>query len=322
MIYLPASRCGRCDWVISSQDRSQSRDVYGKFRLPHPMTGHRQIIPALGAFARMARLEPGIGRSTWTSPGRDNASVWTPGTDDAGLLAELAGFGPFFAVQTHWADPAPPAPWQPLDTLLGSATALTARISTVRDGLAAAAGCPAAEIEPRVAASVAQLGIAARLISPVFGSAVLGVPLRIDAGQARWLPATGGPFPLSLALSGDTARPGRPPAGLAEAAEALTELLAGPVAALVHMTAPMVSRRVLWGNVGSAINGAATMISTTRPPLRPAAIQLSAAALRLPELAGSYRGQPTTSFRRRSCCLIYRIAGNPQYCGDCILNAR
>jgi FhuF 2Fe-2S C-terminal domain len=249
--------------------------------------------------------------------------VWTLGTDDAGLLAELAGFGPFFAVQTHRAGAAAPAPWQPLDTLLGSATALTTRISAVRDGLAAAAGCPASQIELRVAASVAQLGIAARLISPVLGSAVLGVPLGIDAGQARWVPATGGPFPLSLALAGDAARPGRPhPAGPAEAVERLTELLAGPVRALVNVTAPMVSRRVLWGNVGSAINGAAAVISTTRPPLRPAAIQVSAAALRFPELAGSYRGQPTTSFQRRSCCLIYRMAGNPQYCGDCILNAR
>jgi hypothetical protein len=249
--------------------------------------------------------------------------VWTLGTDDAGLLADLAGFGPFFAVQAHYAGAAPPAPWQPLDTLLGSATALTARISAVRDSLAAAAGGPASQIELRVAASVAQLGIAARLVSPVLGSAVLGVPLRIDAGQARWVPAIGGPFPLSLAFSGDAARPGRPqPSGRAGAAGPLTELLGGPVRALVDMTAPMVSRRVLWGNVGSAINGAAAMISATRPPLRPAAIQISAAALRFPELMGSYRGQPTISFQRRSCCLIYRIAGNPQYCGDCILNGR
>ena len=114
--------------------------------------------------------------------------MWTLGTDDAGLLAELATLGPFFAVQTHCPGGEVPAPWQPLDTLLGS-----------------------------------------------------------------------------------------------------------------------------------AINGAAFMISTARPPLRPRAIRLSQAALRFPELAGGYRGQPTTSFQRRSCCLIYRIAENPQYCGDCVL---
>ena len=243
--------------------------------------------------------------------------MWTLGTDDAGLLAELATLGPFFAVQTHCPGGEVPAPWQPLDTLLGSATALAARIGAVRDSLAAAAGRPASRIELRVAASVAQLGIAARLISPVLGSAVLGVPLGIDAGQARWIPATGGPFPLSLTLPGGAA-PGCPPS-TAEAIRPLTELLAGPVRALVGMTAPMVSRRVLWGNAGSAINGAAFMISTARPPLRPRAIRLSQAALRFPELAGGYRGQPTTSFQRRSCCLIYRIAENPQYCGDCVL---
>ncbi len=245
----------------------------------------------------------------------------TLGTDDAGLLTELATLGPFFAVQTHCPGGEVPAPWQPLGALLGSATALAARTGAVRDSLAAAAGCPASRIELRVAASVAQLGIAARLISPVLGSAVLGVPLGIDVGQARWIPAIGGPFPLSLALADGTA-PGRAePAALAGAIRPLTELLAGPVRALVGMTAAMVSRRVLWGNVGSAINGAAFMISTARPPLRQRAIQVSAAALRFPELAGGYRGQPSTSFQRRSCCLIYRTAGNPRYCGDCILNA-
>jgi hypothetical protein len=249
--------------------------------------------------------------------------VWALGVDEAGSLAELAGFGPFFAVQTHRPSAEVPAPWQPLDTLFGSATVLAARISAVRDGLAAVAGCPASQVELRVAASVAQLGIAARLISPALGSAVLGVPLGIDVGQARWIPAIGGPFPLSLARPGGAAPPGRrQPAAIAEAVQPLTELLAGPVRALVDMTAPMVSRRVLWGNVSSAVNGAAAVISTTRPPLHRRAIQVSAAVLRFPELAGSYRGQPTTSFQRRSCCLIYRLAGNPQYCGDCVLTAR
>ena len=149
--------------------------------------------------------------------------MWALGVDEAGSLAELAGFGPFFAVQTHHPSAEVAAPWQPLDTLLGSATVLAARISAVRDGLAAAAGCPASQIELRVAASVAQLGIAARLISPALGSAVLGVPLGIDVGQARWIPAIGGPFPLSLALPGGAAPPGRrQPAAIAEAVRPLT----------------------------------------------------------------------------------------------------
>lgn len=241
------------------------------------------------------------------------------GRDDAGRLAELAGLGPFFAVETHRPGAAPPAPWQPLGTLLGSAAALATRIGAVRDSLAAAAGCPASQIELRVAASVTQFGIAARLISPVLGSAVLGAPVRIDTGQAWWVPAIGGPFRLSLAVPAVASRPGA--GSITDAGRPLAELLAGPIRALVEMTAPMVSRRVLWGNVGSAINGAAVMVGTTRPALHGRAIEVSAAALRFPDLANGYRGQPATSFQRNSCCLIYRIPGTPQYCGDCILFA-
>lgn len=275
------------------------------------------MIPARRGFARDVGRPPLLrGR-----PRRDNAIVCEVGTDGAGPLAELAGLGPFFAVQTHRPGQAIPAPWQPLDTLLGSAAALGTRIDAVRDSLAAAAGRPASQVELRVAASVAQLGIAARLISPALGAAVLGIPVHIDLGQARWVPAVGGPFRLSLAVPATPDRPPHP-ASITEASRPLHELLAGPVRALVGMTAPMVSRRVLWGNAGSAINGAAVMISTIRPPLRRRAIRIAAAALRFPELADSYRGQPTTSFQRNSCCLIYRIPGNPQYCGDCILNTR
>lgn len=242
------------------------------------------------------------------------------GADGAELLAELAGLGPFFSVETHRPGQPLPAPWQPLGTLLGSAAALADRIGTVRDSLAAAAGCPASQIELRAAASVTQLGIAARLISPALGSAVLGVPVGIDAGQAYWVPAIGGPFRLSLAFPAAANPP--PAASITEAGRPLSELLAGPIRALVELTAPMVSRRVLWGNVGSAINGAAVMVSTAQPRLQRRAIEVSAAALRSAELAGRYRGQPTTSFQRNSCCLIYRLAGNPQFCGDCILNGR
>jgi len=269
----------------------------------------------------------GARSSTPAGPPRHNASVCALGPDGAeaaraaGPPSELlAGLGPFFAVETHRPGEPAPAPWQPLGTLLGSASALAARIDAVRDSLAAAAGCPASGVERRVAASVTQLGIAARLISPVLGSAVLGVPLGIDAAQARWIPALGGPFRLSLAVPDGPAQVGGD--ALAEACLPVNELLAGPVRALVGLTAPMVSRRVLWGNVGSAINGAAAMISTSQPRLRRRAIRVSTAALRFPELADGYRGQPTTSFQRNSCCLIYRLAGSPPYCGDCILNGR
>ena len=126
-------------------------------------------------------------------------------------------------------------------------------------GLAAASGRPAEQIEFRVAASVAQLGIAARLICPAFGSAVLDAEISIDVAYARWVPALGGPFRLSLPETAFPAQAGHGrSADLRTARGPLLRLLGGPIGSLVAMTAAMaVSRRILWGNVASAINSAA-----------------------------------------------------------------
>jgi hypothetical protein len=239
------------------------------------------------------------------------------------MRAELATLGPYFAIEAHGALTRTRRPWQPLSTLLGSPQALRTRIAEVQAGLAAASGRPADQIEFRVAASVAQLGIAARLICPVFGSAVLGAELPIDVAHARWIPALGGPFPLSLPETGLSTPTGHGTSSDPGPARGpLLSLLGGPIRSLVEITAAMaVSRRTLWGNVASAINGAASMIAATRPELTSQAAATSSALLHHPALAASYDGQPITSFQRRSCCLIYRLATSPpaEYCGDCIL---
>jgi hypothetical protein len=82
-----------------------------------------------------------------------------------------------------------------------------------------------------------------------------------------------------------------------------------------------VSPQVLWGNVASAANGAATMIAAARPDLAAAAASAAAAVLRYPDLAGTYQGSPGAGFRRRNCCLIYRLSppGPDRYCEDCVL---
>ncbi len=231
-------------------------------------------------------------------------------------LAELASFGPYFAVEVH--PPGSPlrAPWQLLGELTGSPDALAARIGEVRERLAAAAGCQAADIEFRVAASVAQLGLCARLLSPVLGAAVAGWALSAGTAQARWVPALGGPFRLSLpeAAAGADAPEG--------GAAACLELLAGPIAQVIRAVEAMaVSPQVLWGNVASAVNGAATMIAAARPDLAAAAVGAAGTALDYPALAGTYRGSPGAGFRRRNCCLIYRLSppGPARYCGDCVL---
>jgi FhuF-like iron-sulfur protein len=239
----------------------------------------------------------------------------------AGCLAEL---GPYFAIQAHEPGSPRPRPWLPLAGLLREPAALTARIARVRDGLAAAGGRPASEVEFRVAASVAQLGVTARLLAPVLGAEVLGGALRIDPEQTWWVPELGGPFRLSvpaqaLAAAGPAAGQRAGPAGC-------REVLTGPVSDLVHaVAARSVSPLTLWGNVASAISGAAAMIAVARPDLARQARAAAAAALEFPALAGAGDGPPgTAGFRRRSCCLIYRLSPGPgaALCGDCVLGTR
>ena len=229
----------------------------------------------------------------------------------AGLLADLAALGPYFAVDVHRPGSPPPPPWQPLDALIGSPDALAGRIGEVRERLAAAAGLPATAVEFRVAASIAQLGLCARLLSPALGAAAAGRALPVDVGQARWVPALGGPFRLSLAEA-PVAEPGT---------AAAAALLAGPITQIVQAVEAMaVSPRVLWGNVASAVSGAATMIAEARPDLAGPAAGAAAALLADPALTGTYQGRPLRGFRRRNCCLIYRLSPErPAYCGDCVL---
>ena len=235
-----------------------------------------------------------------------------PPTAGARLLADLAALGPYFAVDVHRPGSPVRPPWQPLGELTSSPGVLAGRISEVRERLAAAAGCPAAAVEFRVAASIAQLGLCARLLSPALGAAAAGRALPVDVAQARWIPALGGPFRLSLAEEALAAEPG---------AAATAALLAGPVTQIVRAVEAMaVSSRVLWGNVASAVNGAATMIAAARPDLAGQAAEAAAALLGQPDLAGTYQGRPLQGFRRRNCCLIYRLLPErPAYCGDCVL---
>lgn len=239
-------------------------------------------------------------------------------------LAELAALGPYFGVAAH--DPQSPliAPWQPLSTLTGSSLVLRDRITLVRAALASAAGRQPEAVGFRVAASVAQLGVAARLISPALGGAACsGRVLRMDQATARWQPVLAGAFPLSLPTADHTFLPcDGPGEDDVLASELARRVINGPVRSVTEMTATMsVPQAVLWGNVASAINGATSMIVTARPDLDARARAISSALLRQPPLADTYDGAPASGFRRRSCCLIYRItsAARAKFCADCIL---
>jgi hypothetical protein len=234
--------------------------------------------------------------------------------DRRDILDDLAALGPFFAVSAHPSGAEPRPPWRPLRELAGPGGPLSGRIGAVRAALAERGGRPAGEIEPRVAASITHLGLVARLIAPPLAAAATGCWLGMRLGDLWWQDILGGPVPLSVLLPRPDATADEPPA--------VQDLLNEVIAPLTAQTSRLVSisPRVLWGNLASAVNGAAAQVAAQRPDLSRPAWTVAATLFASPQLSRE-RHPPGPAFRRSSCCLIYKIAaGRPQgVCGDCIL---
>jgi hypothetical protein len=226
--------------------------------------------------------------------------------------------GPFFAVETHKTGAGPAPPWRPLAELAEPA-GLRARIESIRGALAARSGGPADGIELRVAASVTQLGLVARVVAPALAAQTVRKPLDLRLGGVWWQDTVGGPMPLSVPrpAAAASADPGSLPA----VATLLDEVIT-PITAATAALAPL-SSRVLWGNVASAVNGAAGQLARARPDLADAAWAAAASFFRDPRLS-TEPGPPGPSFRRSSCCLIYRLVPGRAgaVCGDCVLRDR
>lgn len=249
-----------------------------------------------------------------------------------GLLADLVRLGPQFALKVHRADPAPDGRWRPFDELLGT---LDGRVAAVRAALAAAVGRPPGEVELRVAVSMTQLSLTGRLVCPALGVAVLsGGVLDLDPARLRWQPGPGNAVSLSVPAEAVPAvsAPGSPRAGSPDTlADALAgTVLAGPVRLLVEAGSRYgVSPQVLWGNVASVVHGARGLIEAGAPDLLGPAEALTVALLDRPPLRGTSQGSPGAGFRRRSCCLVYRLAQAESgragaatgVCGDCVLES-
>ncbi len=221
--------------------------------------------------------------------------------------AAVSGWGPFFAVHTHHTHDVPRPPWRRMAELVDDPDVLRERVSAVQSYLAGDRA--ATDVPLRVAASVAQLGLVARLVSPMLAMAVLtGRFPDLDLSGLWWQPELGGAFPLSLADADcDTAE----------------RVIGGPVRQLVEATRPFsVPERVLWGNVASAVNGAATMIDLARPDLAARTSLIASAVLDVPFLRLTSERTADGRFRRLSCCLIYRASptnSRDAICGDCVL---
>ncbi|HJQ02333.1 MAG TPA: (2Fe-2S)-binding protein [Jatrophihabitans sp.] len=225
----------------------------------------------------------------------------------------FSGFGPYFEI-TEYAGSAPDGGgWRPLAELATDPIALAARIETVRATLTPRGGRP---VERRPVASAVLLGLAARLLSPALaGAVVAGRLLDLRLARLYWRPSPSSAFPLAVPADSLPAATDLP-AGLAD-------LISGPIGQLVTTTraACSLSPLVAWDNVGSALNGAAIVIGQQRPELADRTYRLTSAVLARPPL-----GMPDPvagpSFRRTSCCLLYRIAGRAAVCADCVLVPR
>ena len=191
--------------------------------------------------------------------------------------------------------------------------------------------------EPRVAASVAHQGLAARLWSVALGCACLyGRLPDLDPRLLTWDPTAAAPD--DLRLTEVRPLPGDPPADAAALAGAVLDAHLEPLAALLHARHRL-PLALLRGNTGSALAGTARELLRQAETRGRDDIAVRARALTgdlfthpllaptgtftlAPALAAGPTGTsaPTPAgFRRRSCCLYYRAPGGG-LCGDCCLS--
>ncbi|MGV9314906.1 (2Fe-2S)-binding protein [Streptomyces sp. NPDC003691] len=168
--------------------------------------------------------------------------------------------------------------------------------------------------ERRVAASIAHLGLAARLWSIALGSAALhGTLPALRPADLRWSPDHSSPDDLLL-TGRDTL-----PASVETILATVQDGHLGPLAAALRRDTP-ISPGLLRGNAGSALAGAVREIDTWaaragRPEAAGRARALAGGLFAHPALAGTVEGP---RMRRRSCCLYWRAGGG--LCGDCVFD--
>ncbi|TWF75867.1 FhuF-like iron-sulfur protein [Pseudonocardia hierapolitana] len=214
--------------------------------------------------------------------------------DVRALLADVAGLGPFFAL-------GPGTGERPL----ADPELVRERIAHVGGAL----GCDA-----RVAASLAFQGLAAQLVSAPYAAAVLhGAVPELGATSVWWGRAADGGRTLrtdATALVGVDALP------------ALLDGLLEPLVGTVRAHVP-VAGRLLWGNAASTVAAAKRLLVVQRPAVARRAADVAEAVLTHGGFAGAGELLPPRApdlvwtFRRRSCCLYYRVPGGG-LCDDCV----
>lgn len=251
-----------------------------------------------------------------------------PAVDTLATLNELGGF--FTLV---------PAPGPGSGTVAWASVlaepALTARFATVRAKLAESSRLPVEAVDPKVAVSATQVGLASRLWSVALASAVLhGWVPDLSADNLVATTEHGGAVPLGVkeAHAGYAARP----VDVTETARLLGDRVGrGPVAELEAACSRIgrTPRRVLASNSTSALVGGARVLAHLRPSHAALTWALTRQLLAhptvaaggeaverhaLPDAVGGAMEHVDEAFLRTGCCLFYRL---PRHglCPDCVL---
>jgi FhuF 2Fe-2S C-terminal domain/Ferric iron reductase FhuF-like transporter len=218
--------------------------------------------------------------------------------DVRSVLADVAGLGSFFTFRSGPGERPLPDP------------------EPVRDRIAHVGG--ALGCAERVAGSLAFQGFAAQLVSAPYAAAVLhrAVP-EVTPSSVRWSRSADGGWALctdaTALVDGD----------------ALPALLAGLLAPLVAAFRAQVpvAERLLWGNAASTVAAAKRLLVLQRSAVAGRAADVAEAVLAHGPFAGAGELLPPRdpdvvwTFRRRSCCLYYRVPGGG-LCDDCVLSPR
>lgn len=209
-------------------------------------------------------------------------------------LAEVARYGGFFAIAIG--DPVDG--WQPIS-------------DCYRDGFsdlisATAKGDGTSDL--RVAASLVQFSVASRLWSPAIACAVSHdvVPDFTEVYRAENSAALLLATPAGVRVDSESD-------AAAALYEAVVERHLEPLAAGLRVK---VAPGLLYGNASSAMVAATRALYMLAPSLRDKATRVAQALLDHSKLAGTGTVKYNLAFRRRSCCLYYRVADGAK-CGDC-----
>ncbi|MGW1712580.1 (2Fe-2S)-binding protein [Streptomyces sp. NPDC002156] len=233
----------------------------------------------------------------------------------------LSGLGPLFGTDVHAPDAIAAPPWHQLGELAGNRAALRHWVLQVGRELAALGGIPGRSVDPKAAASLAHLGLVARLIAPALALAVrTGQVLDLNLASTWWQPVLGGPVPLSIPVP--SAPPPAQPGNDRVAALMSERVIDGPVRELTAAVEELgVSPRVLWGNVASVVNSAASLLTEIRPEESAKTRHIAAALMRRPPLGDAGTVDEAGRFQRLSCCLLHQVTPGERgpVCGDCVL---